>query len=366
MQVPFVDLSIPTQQIKAEYLKAVEKLLDTGRFILTQEVKDFETAWAKMIGTDFCVGTSSGADSLYLALRALDIKSGDEVITQGNAYNATVVSILRVGAVPRFVDISPDTLTMDVSKIEPLINKKTKAILPVHLYGQPNDMEKIMELAQQHNLKVIEDCAQAHLAQLNGKKVGSFGDIGIFSFYPTKNLGAFGDGGAVVTSNQKIKAEVEALRNLGETTKNQHQFLGFNMRLDPIQAICLNLKLGYLVENTQARKDAAEYYDKIIAQANIPVTPVKKLAGHVYHLYVVKIKGFDRDKFKERLADSAVQTAVHFPVPVYNQPFYQGPKDPCPVTDEVSNQILSLPMFVGITKKQQDHVVTSLKKIITD
>ena len=367
MQVPFLNLQPVTQQIKGEYLKAVEKLLDGGSFILTQEVKDFEQAWATTIGSKFCLGISSGSDSLYLALRALDITAGDEVITQGNAYNASVASILRAGAVPKFVDIYPDSLTIDVLKIEPLINEKTKAIMPVHLYGQTGNMEALMAIAKKYNLRVIEDCAQAHLAQFKSKYAGTFGDIGIFSFYPTKNLGAFGDAGAVITDSPEIKARVEALRNLGETAKNHHEFLGFNMRLDPIQAIGLSLKLKYLGENTQARQKACDYYDKLIGQAGLTITPVKTLdqAVNVRHLYIVKVEGFNRDALREDLSKLGVQTAIHYPLPVYRQPFYQGPLGDCPNSDAAANQVLSLPLFVGITRRQQDYVVECLTKVIS-
>ena len=365
MQIPFVDLTQTTNQVKSDYLKAVEKILTDSHFILTEEVAEFEKAWAKTVGARFCVGTSNGADALYLALQALDIGLGDEVITQGNAYNASVAAILRTGAVPRFADINPDSLTIDVSKIEKLINDKTKAILPVHLYGQPNDMEAIVKIAKKYKLGVVEDCAQAHLAEINGRKVGTFGDVGAFSFYPTKNLGAFGDAGAIVTDSEELKDKIEALRSLGEVAKNQHKFLGFNMRLDPIQAVCLSLKLKYLDENTKARQKAAEYYDKIIAEANVSIEPLKKLGNHVYHLYVIKVKHFYRDKLKDELAQEGMQTAIHYPVPVYNQPFYQGPKDPCPVADETSKQILSLPFFVGITGEQQKFVVEKIKNIMS-
>ena len=366
MQVPFIDLSQTTQQIKNQYLKKVEDLLAANQYILNQEVETFEKAWAKVIGSGFCVGTSSGADALFLALTALGIKAGDEVITQGNAYNASVVAILRTGAAPRFIDIDSETLTIDVLKIESLINEKTKAILPVHLYGQANEMPAIMAIAKKHNLVVIEDCAQAHLAEFAGKKAGNWGDAGCFSFYPTKNLGAFGDAGAVVTSSQEIKDKLVLLRNLGEKTKNDHQILGFNMRLDSIQAICLNLKLVYLEANNASRRQAALHYDQLISQAAIPIKPVSRVkdATHVYHLYVVKSLEYSRDQLKEKLAKAGIQTAIHYPVPVYRQPFYQGPKDDCPATDEIMAQIISLPMFVGITRQQQEYVVSNLKKII--
>jgi len=366
MEVKFLNLDIPTEQIKGKYLEAVEKILDKGNFILTEEVENFEHAWAGTIGTKYAIGVSSGADALYLALRALDIGEGDEVITQGNAYNASVTAILRVGAVPRFADIDEGSLRLDVGKMEPLINKKTKAILPVHLFGQPNDMEAVKKLAQKYKLKIIEDCAQAHLAKFNGRSVGAWGDVAAFSFYPTKNLGAFGDAGAVTTDNEEIYKKIIALRNLGQTAKNKHDYLGFNMRLDPFQAECLRLKLSFLEENTKARQAAGEYYDKLIKESGLSIAPVVRdpRASHVYHLYVARFLANNRDDVQKELTKMGVQTAVHYPTPVYRQPFYQGPVDPCPVSDATSGQVLSLPLYVGIIKEQQEYVIDCLKKIL--
>ncbi len=372
MRVKFNDLGKSTGQVKRKFLKEAGKFIGRGSFILTPEVKDFENAWAKAVGAKYAVGVSSGTDALYLAFAALGIGPGDEVITQGNAYNASVTAILRVGAVPRFADINPDTLALDADKIEALINKKTKAILPVHLYGQACDMEAILEIAKKHKLKVVEDCAQAHLASFKGEYAGVFGDIGAFSFYPTKNLGAFGDAGAVTTSDKKIYEKILALRDLGQVAKNDHRYLGFNMRMDPIQAILLKLKLAHLEKNTKERQKAALYYDKLFSEAGIPVVPVSKnkYAGHVYHLYVVRALRHNRDWLRMELKKLGVETAIHYPLPVYKQPFFSAGKkfrnpDKCPITDLASKQIFSLPFFLGITKSQQKYVVESLKKILS-
>ena len=367
MKVPFVDLSATTDRIKTEYLAAVEKLLAKGRFILTEEVEEFEAKWAEAVGTAHCVGVSNGADAIYLALAAVGVGQGDEVITQGSAYNASVTPILRLGAIPRYADIHSDTLTIDPKKIEPLISERTKAILPVHLYGQPCDMEAVMEIARAHRLAVVEDCAQAHFAEWNDKKAGAWGDAGAFSFYPTKNLGAFGDAGAVVTTRDDVYKKVQAMRNLGEVQKNDHRYLGFNMRLDPIQAIALNLKLPFLQEVTAGRIAAGAYYDTLIRDAQIPIRPVARHpdAAHVYHLYAVQALERDRDQIRTALDLRGVETQIHYPIPVYRQPFYTGPADPCPVTDEVLGRIFSLPMFAGITKEMQEYVVGSLKAIFS-
>ena len=363
MKVPFVDLTTVTQQVKADYLSAVSALLDKNHFILTEEVAAFEQQWAATVGTKYCVAVSNGADALYLALQACGVGAGDEVITQGNAYNASVTAIMRTGAVPRFADVKADTLTLDVSRIEPLINEKTKAILPVHLYGQPNDLAAITALAQKHQLKVIEDCAQAHLATFEGKLVGGWGDAGAFSFYPTKNLGAFGDAGAVTTNDEKMYREILARRDLGQVQKNDHRYLGTNMRCDPVQAIALSLKLNYLRANTQARQAAALRYDELIAKiSGTVITPVGRSpqAEHVYHLYAVQINGRERDAVMAALAEQGIQTAIHYPTVVCRQPFYHGPKDSCPVAEAAAKKILSLPLFVGITEAQQQSVVDAL------
>ncbi len=367
MRVKFTDLSPVTREIKNEYLEAVDKFLDRANFILTPEVSEFEKNFAKIIGVRFAVGVSSGADALYLALFASGINQGDEVIIQGNAYNASVVAILRAGAVPRFVDIDAQNLTLNTDQIEKLINSKTRAILPVHLYGMPNNMAEICRIAKLPNLLVIEDCAQAHLAEFEGKKVGTFGKVNAFSFYPTKNLGAFGDGGILTTDDENIYNKLLMFRNLGQKKKNDHQLLGFNMRLDSLQAIVLNLKLTHLAKWTAARQKAGAYYNQLNENPKFPVSPQKPLPSpsHVYHLYPILVEDFGRDRLQEELLKQGVETGVYYPIPVYCQPFYTYQKvDNCPMTDKVCGKILCLPMYAGITRKEQDYVVEILKKIL--
>lgn len=364
MRVPFNDLNPTTLRVRDAYIEAVRSVLDKGHFILGEEVDAFERQWAEYIGVRHCVGVSNGADALYLALIAAGVAAGDEVITQGNAYNASVTAILRAHAVPRFADICADTLQIDTGKIEQLVNKKTKAILPVHLYGQSGDMGELVKIAKKNNLKIIEDCAQAHGAAFSGKKLGSIGDIGAFSFYPTKNLGAFGDAGAVVTNDEKAAEEIRARRNLGQTAKNDHRYFGTNMRLDPIQAIALSLKLSFFEETTRARQEAGEYYNLIFKQAGLPVEipATTPSATHVYHLYVIRLPAGNRDAVRAKLSEAGVETAVHYPVPIYRQPFYTGSSDPCPVTDEAAERILSIPMFYGITREQQEYTAEQLAR----
>src|SRR3989344_852549 len=315
MVVKFNDLSGSTQEIKKEFLERAATLLDKANFVLTDEVKDFERAWASYIGTEHAVGVSNGSDALWLALKAFNIGPGDEVITQGNAYNAGVTAILRASAIPRYVDIVPDTLLMDVAKLERAITPKTRAILPVHLYGQASDMTAIMAIAKKHKLIVIEDCAQAHGAEWKGKKVGAWGDAAAWSFYPTKNLGAFGDAGAVTTSDVKIAEEIRMLRNLGQAAKNDHQRLGYNMRLDALQAIVLSLKLAHIEDAMKKRQLAALRYDKLFDEAKLSIQYVKKNpdATHVYHLYTVKLLKGDRDDVRAKLAARGVETGVYYP-----------------------------------------------------
>ncbi|MEY4731172.1 MAG: Pleiotropic regulatory protein [Candidatus Parcubacteria bacterium] len=364
MKVRFTDLTGPTQRIRKEFLERLGLFLDKANFILTDEVKEFEEAWAKFIGTEHAVGVSNGSDALWLALKAFDIGPGDEVVTQGNAYNASVTSILRAGATPRFADIDPKTFLIDAAKIETLITPKTRAIMPVHLYGQASDMTAIMAIAKKHKLVVIEDCAQAHGAAWEGKKVGSWGDAAAWSFYPTKNLGAFGDAGAVTTSDARVAEEVRMLRNLGQASKNDHERLGYNMRLDPVQAIVLSLKLPNLDGASKIRQTAAGRYDKLIDEAKLPVQYMHRHADatHVYHLYTIKLLQGDRDRVRERLAKREIDTGIYYPMLVMDQPFYPKdlPRDACPVATVTAHSILSLPMHETIAPEEQQYVIESL------
>ncbi|MDP2593369.1 MAG: DegT/DnrJ/EryC1/StrS family aminotransferase [bacterium] len=368
VNVPFADLSYPTGAVKKTYIAAVKKFLDGGNFILSKEVEEFEKKWAKYCGADFALGLSSGGDAIYVALKILDVGKGDEVITQGNAYNATVTAIMRTGAKPRFADIDPETLTINPEKILPLINEKTKVILPVHLYGLVADMERISKIAEQNKLFIVEDCAQAHGAKREGKKAGIWSEIAAWSFYPTKNLGAFGEAGAITTKSEKYFQRGVALRNLGQEGKNNHKYFGFNMRLDGLEAIALSLKLPFLNDWTEKRIEAAEFYDELIDEVfdgEVAAPPKISSAKHIYHLYAITLKkGLDRNLIQKNLSKQAVQTAVHYPVPVYKQPFFAEKTDKCPITEDLCSRILSLPIFFGITRKQQKYVVESLRNSI--
>ncbi len=356
MTVPFIDLRQEAAQIKSDYLSIVSEILDSGYFMLGQHVEKFEKAFALRQGVAHCVGLSAGADALYLALHTLGIGQGDEVIVQGNAYNASVTAILRVGATPVFVDVDLQTARMMTGQIEAVITERTKAIMPVHLYGQSNNMAAISLIAKQHGLRIIEDCAQAHDALWDGKPVGSYSDIAVFSFYPTKNLGAFGDAGCIVTNNWDHAEKIRALRNLGQAKKNDHIYEGYNMRMDVFEAACLNLKMEHLSSYTQARISAAQFYHQNLKS----VTPLGQdpRAQHVYHLYVVVCD--DRQKIIDALEKKDIGYAIHYPLPVYDQPFFKGERPDCPNTDRLCKSILSLPLFSNISQDQQQEVVAAL------
>jgi len=366
MKIPLVDLKIQYEMIKEEVNEAIKRVLESTQFILGEEVAKFEEDFARFCGTKYCVGVNSGTDAIYLALRALNIGEGDEVITVSHTFIGTVEPIGMVGAKPVFVDIDPDTYIIDVQKIEKVITEKTKVIIPVHLYGQPADMQLIMEIAKKYNLKIVEDCAQAHGAEYGGKKVGTIGDIGCFSFFPGKNLGAYGDGGAVVTNNEEIFKKVKMLRNHGRLKKYEHEFEGVNSRLDNLQAAILRVKLKYLDKWTKRRIEKAKVYDELLKDTDKIVIP-KILPGakHVYHLYVIRIK--ERDKIQQKLKEKGIATGIHYPIPLHLQPAYKhlGYKTgDFPVTEKICKEILSLPIFPELQREQQEYIVENLREII--
>jgi dTDP-4-amino-4,6-dideoxygalactose transaminase len=364
--VPFVDLRPETRAVSRRYLARVKAFLSRGNFILTKEVQAFEEAWAAYVGNRFAIGVSSGADALYLLLLALGVGEGDEVITQGNAYNASVVAILRTGATPRFADID-ETLQMDAGGVEKLINQKTKAILPVHLFGQMADMGALERVAAARDIFLISDAAQAHGAACSGKSAGRWGRAAAWSFYPTKNLGAFGDAGAVTTDDASLAEKIRSLRNLGQEGKDNHTRLGFNMRLDPIQAIALTLKLQRLNRFVSERRRLAARYDALLAREGVPVRRVPRRANvsGSFHLYVVLLpEGVSRAGVREKLLDRGIGTGVHYPLPVYRQAFWKGSHDPCPRTDSMSSRVLSLPFYPGMSPAAQTYVVETLKAIL--
>jgi len=319
--IPFVDLKAQYDSIKEEIDEAIQNVINNTSFIMGEELKKFEKEFASFCNTKYAIGVANGSDALILALKACGIGEGDEVITVPHTFISTAEAISNVGGKVVFIDIEPKTYTMDVSKIEEKINKKTKAIIPVHLYGQPADMDPIIELAKKYNLKVIEDAAQAHGAEYKGEKVGSIGDVACFSFYPGKNLGAYGDAGIVVTDNEEIAEKVKLLRNHGRITKKyEHEIEGYSSRLDNLQAAILRIKLTYLNEWNDRRRNNAKKYNKLLSNIGGIITPYEAdYAKHVYHLYVIRVVKEGRDKLREELKSKGIATGIHYPIPLHLQ-----------------------------------------------
>lgn len=363
MKVPFLDLSAVNQDFLPEIKSDFDRVFSKSNFILGDEVLDFEEKFAIYCESKYCVGVSSGTEALHLALRALDIGPGDEVITVANTFVATVLAISYVGATPVLVDCSFDSYNIDVEKIEERITSKTKAIIPVHLYGQVCDMDPIIHIAKKYSLFVVEDTSQAHGSIYKGVKAGTIGDIGCFSFYPGKNLGAFGDAGCIVTDSEPLRQKIKMLRNYGSPQKYFHDFIGFNARMDTLQAVVLRAKLKKLEEHNSRRIEAAGIYNQLLqSDERIKVPEYKTDGSHVYHLYVVQIK--NREQVIQRLTDHGIQTVIHYPNPIYQLRAYEHlhlSPDQFPVSESLSSQILSLPIFPGISKKQIEYVC---KKII--
>jgi len=359
--IPFIELKKEYAEIQGEISQAIQRVCESGWFILGEEVKIFEEEFSRYIGTKHGIGVNSGSDALFLAIKVLGIGSGDEVITVSHTFISTVDAIVRNGAVPVFVDIDPGTYCIDTSKIEEKITKKTKAILPVHLYGHPADMEPILDISHRYNLFVIEDSCQAHGSEYKGKKVGSIGDAACFSFYPTKNLGAYGDGGMIVTNNEEIAERLKMLMNYGQSKKYYHDFIGVNSRLDEIQAAVLRVKLKHLDEWNEKRKNIAKLYNKLLGDSNVILPIEKDYAKHVYHLFVIRSK--NRDELKQYLLKNRIQTQIHYPIPVHKQKAYLnlGYNANLPVTEKISKEILSLPIFSGLKDEEVEYITNIIR-----
>lgn len=364
--IPILDLTKQYEEIGQDIEKEVLKVLSSGKYILADNVQKLEKDFAAYNGVNHAIGVASGTDALHLALRALDVGPGDEVITVGFTFIATVEAISYVGATPVFVDINPDTFNLDISELEKKITPKTKAIIPVHLYGQPVDMDSVIKIAQKYNLFVVEDCAQSIGATYKGKKTGSIGDIGCFSFFPTKNLGTFGDGGMITTNSDYITDRIIALRNHGSHVRYYHKEVGLNSRLDEIQAAVLNVKFPHIDRWNRQRHEAAMYYNELL-KGNQDIQTPKELdnTSCVYHQYTVKLPA--RDKVHEILKENGVMSMIYYPVPAHLQEAYSnlGMKEgDLPVTERVSKEVLSLPIFPEITREQQQKVANELIKAV--
>src|ERR1700736_5030641 len=349
-QVPFVDLAAQYCSISAEINEAISKVIRETDFILGREVRLFEEEFAAFCQTKFAVGVDSGTSALELALRAYEIGPGDEVITAANSFFASALAISHAGATPVLVDVDAGTYTIDVAAIEKAITPRTKAIIPVHLYGHPADMDAIAQLAQRHGLVVIEDACQAHGARYKGKRTGSLGHAAAFSFYPGKNLGGYGDGGMVVTGDQAVAKRLEMLRNYGQKEKYRHMFRGYNRRLDTLQAAVLRVKLKHLDEWNDARRQHAKSYRRLLEQSGIVAPHAVAHAEPVWHLYVIRTD--QRDALKEHLASRGISVGIHYPIPIHLQPAYRDlgyRQGDFPVTEKCSRRILSLPMYAELT-----------------
>jgi len=364
--ISFIPVAYPKAKVekhKTEIIKSIETVISKGVYILGEEVTKFEQEFADYIGVNYSIGVGNGTDAIALALKSVGISPGDEVITVSHSAVATVAAIETIGAVPVFVDIDPETRCMDPLLLTKMISSKTKAILPVHIYGQPAPIPEIISIAEKFGLKVVEDCAQAHGAEINGRKVGSFGDVASFSFYPTKNLGAIGDGGAVVTNSEEIAKYLNAARQYGWYQKYISSFAGSNSRLDELQAAVLRILLRELDADNRRRAEIAKVYDSAID--GVIIKAPRKISGtkHNYHLYVVETD--QRDELSNFLNSKGIGTALHYPLPIHLQPAYKGRirgGEKLTQTEDLYKHILSLPMYPELSDKQLNYIAGKIKE----
>lgn len=360
--VPFLDLKAHHAPLRAEFLHAIAEVIDRGAFAGGPFVAKFEQEFAAFCGVPFACGVGNGTDALWLSLLALGVGPGDDVVTVPSTFMATAEAITYCGARPVFVDIDPQTYTMDPGLLEAAITPKTRAIVPVHLFGQVADMDPILEIAARHELPVVEDACQAHGATYKGRRAGSLGATGCFSFYPGKNLGAFGEAGAVVSSSADLVREIQALRDHGQTRKYHHTLVGWNARMDGIQGAVLSLKLKHLEQSNAARRAHALAYDRALAPVEEVITPTAAAYGeHVYHIYAVRVR--NRDRVLEALGARGVMCGIHYPVPVHLQEAYAflgHTPGSFPVAERCAEEFLSLPMFPELTTEQIERVAAEL------
>lgn len=363
MSVPMVDLKVQYEAMKEDMDAAVLGVVRSASFILGLQGKTLEQSVSAYHGVKHAVGVASGTDALHLALRAAGVGPGDEVITTPFTFIATAEAISYVGAVPVFVDIRDDTFNIDVDRIEEKITKRTKALLPVHLYGHAADMAPLMEIARKHGLRVIEDCAQSFGAEYRGRRTGSFGDLGCFSFFPSKNLGCYGDGGMVITDDAKLAERLQSLRNHGSKVRYYHDEVGYNSRLDEIQAAVLNVKFSRIDTYNEGRRRHAALYSRLLAVPGI-VPPVElKDCKHVFHQYTIRIK--DRDSVKKKLDEAKMSSMIYYPVPCHLQAAYRDRgmrPGSLPVAERAAQEVLSLPMYPELTEDQVRSVADAVKR----
>ena len=360
MEVAFIDLGREVAALRDELDAAVSRVLESGRFLLGEEGSRFEEEFAAAIGAEHAVGVASGTDAIELALRAVGVQPGDEVVTQANTCVPTVTGIAAAGATPVLCDADPASGVMDLDSLSSALGERTKAVVPVHLYGQCADVEAIAELCEPRGIAVVEDCAQAHLATVNGRRAGTIGAAGAFSFYPTKNLGALGDAGAVVTGDAEVAERLRLLRQYGQTDRYRHESFGVNSRMDEIQAAILRAKLPHLADWTERRREIAATYSKALRDG--PVQPLAELPGreHAFHLYVVRAP--DRDRFQAGLAERGVATLIHYPIAIHRQTAFAelaGGQVPLSGSEALCESVISLPLNPGLTGEEVEAVAAA-------
>jgi dTDP-4-amino-4,6-dideoxygalactose transaminase len=366
MRVPFVDLKAQYLSLKDELDAAIAEVVAATAFVSGRYATTFENAFADYIGVEHCIAVANGTDALEIALQAIGIGNGDEVIVPANTFFATAEGVSNIGALPVFVDCEPSFYNIDVEKIEEKITPRTRAVIPVHLYGLPAEMDGVMAIAKKHGLKVVEDCAQSHGADYKERRTGTIGDIATFSFYPGKNLGAYGDAGAIVTNDVDAAARCRLIGNHGQPAKYQHTLIGRNSRMDGIQAAVLSVKLKHFDKWLDARRRNAERYHEMLADIDIPLPVAPEYSRHTYHLYVIRVK--ERDAVAAKLSEAGIDTGLHYPtalpfLDVYSDGGYQ-PSD-FPVAHAQMGELLSLPMYAELTEDQIAHVCMALKSAVS-
>lgn len=362
--VPFVDLRAQYASLREEVNEAIRRVVESAHFVGGRLLEQFENEYASLVGADHCVGVGNGTDAITLALKAAGIGSGDEVLVPANSFFATAEAVSNANASPVFVDVDPATFHMSLERTEAAITSRTRAIIPVHLYGRAMDLRGLEDLAAKRNLTIIEDCAQAHGAEIHGKVVGSSGRLTCYSFYPGKNLGAYGDGGAVTTSDPEIAARLRVLRDHGSPRKYEHQVIGVNSRLDALQAAVLSVKLRYLPQWNEARHSHAKRLASALDGSGIIPPEIPGGKGHVFHLFVVRTSR--REELRQALAAKGIQTGIHYPIPLHLTAAYQALGAPgpgsCPIAEQLASEILSLPMFPELSAEQCDYVAGAVRE----
>ena len=365
MKVPFVDLKSQYLSIKEEIDRAIQEVIDNAEFVGGQNVKIFEGAFARYTGASHAVGCANGTDAIEIALKSMGIQPGDEVIVPACTWISTAEAVSAIDAIPVFADVLPGLYTIDPEDIERKLTNKTRAIIPVHLYGLPAEMDEIMHIANKHGVQVMEDCAQAHGAVYKDQKVGTFGQAASFSFYPGKNLGAYGDAGCMITNDQEIAEKMEMIGNHGQKGKHNHVIEGRNSRLDGMQAAILKVKLDHIEQWTAARQKNARYYNKRLADSSLVTPLIPDYSSHVFHLYVVQVES--REQIRKLLGEKDIATGIHYPTPLPYLMAYEKlghkPAD-FPVSYKQKDKILSLPMFPELTREQIEYVCEALMEMV--